>query len=85
MAVTEGYQSQQFQDSNYSMFLVSEVACLGSETRLLDCPIHRRYPAVNCDRSGIEDAGVRCTNKCVHIYYAYQNINGNLVLNCIIM
>ena len=61
MAVREGYQLQQFQDSNGSRFLVSKVVCLGSDRRLFHCPIRHRYAAINCDESGIEDAGVRCT------------------------
>lgn len=64
MAVTQGHQLQHFQLSNATNFLFSSVDCSGSESRLVDCHILRQYPNINCDRSGIEDAGVRCTNEC---------------------
>ena len=60
MAVTDRNQLLNFQNSSATQFIFNRVGCNGLETRLVDCCQNRP----NCDHSGVEDAGVRCTNEC---------------------
>ena len=61
MAVTDRNQLFNFQNSSATRFIFNRVSCNGLETRLVDC---RKMHWPNCVHSGVEDAGVRCTNEC---------------------
>ena len=63
-AITE----QDVQSSSvHTGFLFNKVYCSGLEPRLVDCSRQFQYPHVNCALTGIEDAGVNCTNLCEYI------------------
>ena len=60
-AVINSPQGATFGQGTGPIFL-DNVVCVNTEARLIDCP-HNGVGTHNCDHT--EDAGVRCTSKCL--------------------